>query len=779
MQQVPDSIVPISYRHSFLLPLWVLAFLLLFPPHAFDIAVSHLFYESGAWPWHDISWFSWVFHKLAKAIPVVIALGGIVLLVRDAIQRRRGTFCVDFDPTFRKRLLYLLTAMLVAVLFVWRLKAVTGVACPWDVNLFGGNSPIRDPSFSLFRQAGNCWPAGHAGTGFCLFALYFFWRDASPAKARIAFWSALLFGTLCGWIRVMQGAHFVSHFIVTGLIDWLICASLYVLFFARHTILDAFRRILPSRWPMRSYHAAVWGTALWWTLVFDMGYYRQLLTGVASNPEVAASVLSTLGTSVLLFLFVSVALLYLLACLPKKLFVTIVGVFNLLGGLSLVAALLYGVIMTPDMIRNFLATNTQEALGYLSLRTAFLFLFLTLPPFIILLRAKRHNPRWQFGLLAFLALVAGTGTVFLGMQGLSSAMRNDKSLRYQIAPANIVYSTLRTLTTDSSPDARIDRIVVDANPTQGVKPTGKSLFVVVIGETTRSANWHPAGYERNTTPKLGARKDVIHYPRVAACGTSTDVSLPCMLSRVGRRDYDRDRIVSEESLPALLARAGYSVTWIDNQSGCKGTCAGVTSRRPVEDPKLCPSGRCFDEVMVNEINAEVEKLENGRPAVVFLHLMGSHGPAYWARSPENAKPFGPECREADLGSCKRETITAAYDNSVRYTDHVVAGVIESLAKAERSGVATGLVFVSDHGESLGENGLFLHGTPYWMAPDEQLEVPMVVWLSDTFTKTFGVVREKLLAARNADVRHDHLFHTILGLLRVQSSAYDNAWDLSH
>lgn len=767
--------MPVHYRRWFLLPFWALLFLLFFPPHALDIAVSHLFFTESDWPWHGVAWFSFWFHKLAKAVPIVVALFVLGALIRDTWRRRRG---LTVDPALRARLLYLFSAMLAAVLLVWRLKGVTGVACPWDVTLFGGDMPVRGPSLSFFRQPGNCWPAGHAGTGFCLFALYFFWRDSKPRLAVAAFWFALLFGAFCGFIRVMQGAHFVSHVAATGLIDWLVCATFYVLVFARETLLPALRWPAPTRWPVKSGHSIVWETALWWTLVFDFAYYRQILSGITQNPENTASILTTTALSALLFLFVSTALLYVLVLLPKIVFRTTVGVLNFLGGLSLVATLLYGIVMTPDMVRNFLATDLHEAFGYFSLRTVFLYLFVTIPPMVLLLRYERREPLWQTELIALATLAAGVGTLFLGMQSFASTMRNNKSLRYQIAPVNVVYSTASTLIADRNPDANLTRVVVDPNPGMTLRPDGKSLFVVVIGETTRSANWQPAGYERETAPKLTADLEVLHFPRVNACGTSTDVSLPCMLSRVGRRDYDRQRILEEEALPALLARAGFDVTWIENQSGCKGTCSGVSTRKASGDATLCPSGICYDEVLLGEVDAELARLEPGRPSVVFLHLMGSHGPAYWSRSPEGDKLFHPECREADLGSCPKEAITAAYDNSVRHTDRVLAELIERLRQAADKGVSTGLVFVSDHGESLGENGLFLHGAPYWVAPSEQLEVPMVMWLSKTFAHAWRIDTKKLRAAPTRDVRHDHLYHTILGLLKVRTTAYEKAWDLT-
>lgn len=166
------------------------------------------------------------------------------------------------------------------------------------------------------------------------------------------------------------------------------------------------------------------------------------------------------------------------------------------------------------------------------------------------------------------SLDAALGMVLLNFQAFSGAMRADKSLRYQIVPAIMVYSLVRTLTADASPDDPRVRLVIDTNPQRMVKPKRSTLFVVVVGETARSADWQLAGYKRETNPEL-TKRDVISFPAVRACGTSTDVSLPCMMSRIGRSDYNRDRILSEEALPDILQRAGFNVLWVDNQSGCR------------------------------------------------------------------------------------------------------------------------------------------------------------------------------------------------------------------
>lgn len=554
--------------------------------------------------------------------------------------------------------------------------------------------------------------------------------------------------------------------------------------------------------PVLSKRGALFFTVLWWTLVFDAPFFSRIL-GLPNNFD-AERIDLAIGCAAALFL-VGAALAVLIGLLPKLLGRLVLVLLNTCGAAAFCATLLYGVSITPDMVRNLFATDVAEATGYVSPRTTAVFLASWLPVmwaalvfgrkrrpgFDIELGEPRHGvmaglKRALLGTVAALALAgASVAVILLNFQEFSGAMRADKALRYQIAPVNAVYSAIRTAVTDDSPDSTRFRAETDPSPKRTVTPERATMFVVVLGETTRSANWALSGYERETNPEL-MKRPIISFPHVLACGTSTDVSLPCMLSRIGRSDYDRARILAEDALPDVLARSGFKVEWIDNQSGCKGTCAGVPNRRP--DPKImarsasCPKnddGKCFDGVLVDELVHAVSLLQPGEAQVLFLHMMGSHGPAYKDRSPEDMKAFRPECQSPDLGSCSEAEIRNAYDNSVRYTDHVLAKMIDVLGAAKD--VDAALVFVSDHGESLGENGLFLHGAPYYLAPDEQKLVPMTMWFSEGFAADYGVPVEQLThIARNAGekVTHEHLYSTILGLLGVESRNRRATFDLT-
>jgi lipid A ethanolaminephosphotransferase len=303
---------------------------------------------------------------------------------------------------------------------------------------------------------------------------------------------------------------------------------------------------------------------------------------------------------------------------------------------------------------------------------------------------------------------------------------------------------------------------------------------MVVGETARAASWGLSGYARQTTPQLAQVPGLLNFADVTACGTSTEVSLPCMFAPVGRRDYDEARIRGSQSLLHVVARAGVQVLWRDNQSGCKGVCEGLPSEAvsAATAPGLCQGGRCWDEALVRGLDERLRALgaTPDTTQLLVLHMLGNHGPSYFRRYPAAFERFTPTCRDDDLGRCTREQIVNAYDNALLYTDHVLATLIATLA-ARSELVDSTLLFVSDHGESLGEKNLFLHGVPHAIAPREQTQVPMVMWWSEGFGHDTGLDTACVRQRATQHAEHDHLFHTLLGWLDVRTALYQPSLDL--
>ncbi len=442
----------------------------------------------------------------------------------------------------------------------------------------------------------------------------------------------------------------------------------------------------------------------------------------------------------------------------------------------------YHIYLDPTMLRNVWATDMHEAGDLMTWALIpSLLLYAGLPIWLLGRVRLRQEPLRRalpirLGAL-LLALVAGGIAVFVVYQDLASQMRNHKEMRYLITPANYLYSLTRVSLGKAQASESV-RVPVGADATLGAAWAGRPrpvVLVLVVGETVRAANWGLSGYARQTTPEL-AGEGVINFASVTSCGSNTEVSLPCMFSAVGRRDYDETRINHSESLLDVAAHAGFRVVWVDNQSGCKGVCAGAEEIRPTpaDSPTLCDGERCLDGAMQKTL----ERLVADTPGnlLVVMHQMGNHGPAYSKRYPAAFRQYAPACEDADLTHCTPEAIVNAYDNAIRYTDHAVADNIRFLRGQKTHDAA--LVYVSDHGESLGENGLFLHGIPYAIAPALQTTVPMVMWISPDYAASFAVDPGCLGQRARAPASHDNLFHTVLGMLDVKTSVYEPALDIS-
>jgi len=447
----------------------------------------------------------------------------------------------------------------------------------------------------------------------------------------------------------------------------------------------------------------------------------------------------------------------------------------------------YGVFLDPSMLRNVLHSDVGEARELISPALFLHLLLFAVLPLLLLSRVRVLQRSWgralavRLGVLA-LAVLLMVGALLAVFQPFSSLMRNHKELRYLITPANVVWSLGSVAAADLRGAAGPRQpIGLDASPGPSWAARARpQLVVLVVGETARVANWGLSGYARQTTPGLAALP-VINFARVDSCGTNTEVSLPCMFAPVGRRDYDEVRIRGSESLLHVLARAGVAVHWRDNQSGCKGVCEGLSqdSVLGLNLPGLCEQGHCMDEGLLHGLEERLRQAAAGRGSqLLVLHQLGNHGPSYFRRYPPAFARFQPACAQDDLQKCTRQEIVNAYDNALLYTDHVLARLIETLGRhADR--LDSALVYVSDHGESLGENNLYLHGLPYAIAPDVQKQVPMVMWLSDGMPRAVGLDAACLRRRAAQPASHDHLFHTVLGLLDVRTALYAPGWDLTH
>jgi lipid A ethanolaminephosphotransferase len=443
----------------------------------------------------------------------------------------------------------------------------------------------------------------------------------------------------------------------------------------------------------------------------------------------------------------------------------------------------YGVMIDAGMFRNFAETNVTEVRDLLSLKLFIYILLLGVLPSWLLWRVPVNYRRWHRELLSKVMVSVASAAVIGGValanyQGLSSLFRNHHEIRLMLVPSNYIGASAGYLREQVvSAQQPFIKIGEDAarNPDVKLQPR-KSLTVLVVGESARAENFGILGYDRDTTPKLDKEAGLIAFTDVHSCGTETAVSVPCMFSNMGRKDYDASKAKNEEGLLDVLKRAGIDVIWRDNQSGCKGTCDRVTLQdvSNLKDPALCANSECRDEILLQGLQSFIDHLD--KDTVLVLHQMGSHGPEYFKRYPKEYEHFTPVCESNALNNCSRESIVNGYDNTLVYTDHVLSSLIDVL-RSNQDKVDTAMLYLSDHGESLGEYNLFLHGTPYLLAPEQQKHVAMLAWFSDNYQKAYSVDTHCLQMSRDKPLSQDNLFHSMLGLLEVKSKVYQPDLDM--
>lgn len=439
----------------------------------------------------------------------------------------------------------------------------------------------------------------------------------------------------------------------------------------------------------------------------------------------------------------------------------------------------FGIVIDAEMIRNVTHTNPGETWDLLTPKLALYVIGLGVLPALVLWALPIAYRPWRqdlwFKVRAVAIVVPAIALLILPFTGTAlSFFRENRILLRVITPLNYVsaiasYNRVRTGSMAATPYGE------DAH--KAAAWTGrerKTLTVLVIGETARAQNFSLGGYERETNPLLSRIPGLIYYTKVHSCGTATAQSVPCMFSGQGRARYQQ--AAGHEGLLHILQRAGFSVLWRENQGGCAGVCKGVPTETIGDAPrKLFDLGDSLDENLLVGLDAKIDAMPGD--GVIVLHMMGSHGPAYYKRYPAAFERFQPACRDSQFSRCQRSEIVNSYDNSLVYTDYVLTKLVEHLAARDRQGLPTAMIYVSDHGESLGENNMYLHGLPYAFAPDVQKHVPMLMWLSPKLQADLRVNTACLNKHRHEAVSHDNFFHSVLGLLDVQTSVYEAQLDI--
>ncbi len=447
------------------------------------------------------------------------------------------------------------------------------------------------------------------------------------------------------------------------------------------------------------------------------------------------------------------------------------------SSLASYATLNYGIIFDYSMMENVFETNVSEASSYISISSVAYFLLLGLLPTLLLWLVRfTRVPQLKIHLLQRLAIVFASLAIILIIfatcyKDYASVGRNNSYLNKLIVPAHVYYTGRYINKTYLTEPLKHKSVGLDAKfeSANNGKP---ELLVLVLGETARSMNIDMNGYQRATTPYTDDF-DLISLKQVSSCGTATAHSVPCMFSNLTRQKYNRRVANAQDNVLDIIQRAGVSVLWKENDGGDKGVAKNVhkIEINSQDYPQLCDSGVCLDATLLENFDAQVANAA-GHNQLLVVHIMGSHGPTYWKRYPSDMAKFAPACERADIENCSDQEIINTYDNTLVYTDYIVSEFIKKL-KAYDTDYNVGLMYLSDHGESLGENGLYLHGTPYALAPKEQTTVPWMIWLSDNYSKNYNLDVKCLKSQIDKPWSHDNLFHTLLDFSNITTQDKDD------
>lgn len=439
----------------------------------------------------------------------------------------------------------------------------------------------------------------------------------------------------------------------------------------------------------------------------------------------------------------------------------------------------YQVVIDKTMIQNMMQTDLNESMDLLSLKQAFYFIFLGLIPSIFVYRLKiEYTSFKQESLSKAKTILLSLFVIIVLILGFSkhytSFFREHKPLRFYTNPSYWIYS-IGKYANMMFIDANI--VVVPIGVDAKIIKNGdhiKKLTIMVVGEAARADRFSLNGYQRETNPLL-KQEDILNFSNMYSCGTSTAVSVPCMFSVYGRNDYNYKKGIATQNVLDVLAHTKeIEVLWRDNNSDSKGVAQRISfeNYRTEEKNTLCDS-ECRDEGMLIGLDTFITEHQN-KDIMIVLHQMGNHGPAYYKRYPKEFEKFTPVCKTSQLEECTKEEISNAYDNAILYTDYFLSKVIAFL-KQYNTSYETSMIYMSDHGESLGEHGLYLHGLPYFIAPDTQTNVGALMWFGDKKIEHLDIKNLQ----KNADntYSHDNLFHTLLGIFEVDTHVYDKEMDI--
>ena len=499
------------------------------------------------------------------------------------------------------------------------------------------------------------------------------------------------------------------------------------------------------------------GTLLLYNLPF-FNYVSQ------NTNESTGGIIFLQASLVIIMLALNFMLTYLSMWLLRIVARILLAIFAIINATAVYFIITYSAIINATTIENVFNTRYSEASGFFSWSLwMFIAVFGVLPALYCLMQPVVIGKAKKLGIycgssLAIILLVAS-----LNISQTLWISQHDTELGGLLQPWSYVVNTCRVIS--SYQDEQAEEIKL---PDGTITVHEKAVVVLVIGESARKANFQLYGYQRDTNPLLSKQEGLKVY-QATACATYTTAGTKAILDPKDSGDL-------YELLPNYAFRTGVDVSWRTSNWG--EPPKHIDEYLTDTDLSDLYQGKSndYDDILYYGLRERIESSKKDK-VLIILHTSTSHGPKYADKYPKQFEVYKPVAKNIEEGEKNIGMLINAYDNTIRYTDFLLNSLINTLR--EMKDWHSAMIFISDHGESLGENKMFMHGLPMKLAPKVQYEIPFLVWTSDGF-RTYKQTSSSQDAPEGelpAVLEQHYVFHSVLNLLSIQSPAYNKDYDI--
>ena len=488
-------------------------------------------------------------------------------------------------------------------------------------------------------------------------------------------------------------------------------------------------------------------------LLYNIPFFRF----VSENTnETTGGKIFLLASLVVIMLALNFMLTYLLVFLTRIVGRILLAILSIINATAVYFIITYNVMIDATTIENVFNTRYSEASGFFS-GSLWLFILAVgiLPALWCLLQPVVIGKARKMGIYCSCSLAVVLIVALLNINQTLWISQHDTELGGLLQPWSYIVNTGRVIS--FSQDEQAEEIKL---PDGKITDNEKAVVVLVIGESARKANFQLYGYKRNTNPLLSKQEDLKVY-EATSCATYTTAGTKAILEPKDSGDL-------YELLPNYAFRTGVDVSWRTSNWGEPPIHIDEYITNDDLGAQYPDENICYDGILLKGLRERIESSPKNK-VLIILHTSTSHGPKYAEKYPKEFEVFKPVAKNVEEGEKNVGMLVNAYDNSILYTDYLLDSLINTLRTMEDWKSA--MIFISDHGESLGENKMFMHGLPMRLAPKVQYEIPFLVWTSEHFRdyKTKDELPEVL--------EQHYIFHSVLNLLSIDSPAYNKDYDI--